>query len=55
MHFLSKHSDYALNFPGSAYTGTGSVSCNLAFRSAFLCRFLNQEELMEREAMVQNP
>jgi hypothetical protein len=27
----------------------------LSFRPACLCRFLNQEELMEREAMVQNP
>ena len=27
----------------------------LSFRSACLCRFLHQEELMEREAMVQNP
>ena len=34
--------------------GTGSVSCNLAF-VLHLCRFLNQEELMEREATVQNP
>jgi hypothetical protein len=34
--------------------GTGSVSCNSVF-ILYLCRFLNQEELMEREAMVQNP
>ena len=34
--------------------GTGSVSCNSAF-ILHLCRFLNQEDLMEREAMVQNP
>ena len=33
--------------------GTGSVSCNSAF-VLHLCRFLNQEDLMEREAMVQN-
>src|SRR5215510_9264942 len=33
--------------------GTGSVSCNSAF-ILHLCRFLNQEELMERKAMVQN-
>jgi hypothetical protein len=40
--------------PGSTVIGTGSVSCNLAF-VLHLCHFLNQEELMEREAMVQNP
>ena len=34
--------------------GTGSVSCNSVF-VLHLCRFLDQEELMEREAMVQNP
>ena len=34
--------------------GTGSVSCNSAF-VLHLCRFLNQEELMEGEAMVQHP
>ena len=34
--------------------GTGSVSCNSAF-VLHLCRFLNQEDLMEREAMVQHP
>jgi len=34
--------------------GTGSVSCNSVF-VLHLCRFLNQEDLMEREAMVQNP
>ena len=34
--------------------GTGSVSCNSAF-VLHLCRFLHQEELMERQAMVQNP
>jgi hypothetical protein len=36
------------------HKGTGSVSCNSAF-ILHLCRFLNQEDLMEREAMVQNP
>src|SRR4029453_10187191 len=35
-------------------TGTGSVSCNSVF-VLHLCRFLNQEDLMEREAIVQNP
>jgi len=35
-------------------SGTGSVSCNSVF-ILHLCRFLNQEELMEREAMLQNP
>ena len=39
---------------GHGEGGTGSVSCNLAF-VLHLCRFLNQEDLMEREAMVQNP
>jgi hypothetical protein len=34
--------------------GTGSVSCNSVF-VLYLCRFLNQEELMKRETMVQNP
>ena len=34
--------------------GTGSVSCNSVF-VLHLGRFLDQEELMEREAMVQNP
>src|SRR5215831_14556336 len=34
--------------------GTGSVSCNSVF-VPHLCRFLNQEELMECKAMVQNP
>jgi hypothetical protein len=34
--------------------GTGSVSCNSAF-VLHLCCFLNQEDFMEREAMVQNP
>jgi hypothetical protein len=34
--------------------GTGSVSCNSVF-ILHLGRFLDQEELMEREAMVQNP
>ena len=34
--------------------GTGSVSCNSVF-VPHLCRFLEQEKLMEREAMVQNP
>ena len=42
--------DYAVYRPG----GTGSVSCNSAF-VLHLCRFLNQEELMERKVMVQNP
>jgi len=37
-----------------AYGGTGSVSCNSAF-VLHLCRFLNHKDLMEREAMVQNP
>jgi hypothetical protein len=36
------------------YDGTGSVSCNSVF-VLHLGRFLDQEELMEREAMVQNP
>src|SRR5215471_14567371 len=35
-------------------SGTGSVSCYSAF-VLHLGRFLNQEEFMEREAMVQNP
>jgi len=34
--------------------GTGAVSCNAVF-VLHLGRFLAQEELMEREAMVQNP
>jgi len=34
--------------------GTGSVSCHSVF-ILHLCRFLNQEEFMEREAMLQNP
>ena len=34
-------------------TGTGSVSCHSVF-VLHLCHFLNQEDLMEREAMVQN-
>ena len=34
--------------------GTGSVSCNSVF-IRYLGRFLNQEELMEHEATVQNP
>ena len=33
--------------------GTGSVSCHSGF-VLHLCHFLNQEDLMEREAMVQN-
>ena len=33
--------------------GTGSVSCHSVF-VLHLCHFLNQEDLMEREAMVQN-
>jgi putative oxidoreductase len=36
------------------WTGTGSVSCNSVF-VRYLGRFLNQEELMEHEATVQNP
>jgi hypothetical protein len=39
---------------GMMRLGTGSVSCNSVF-VLHLCRFLNQEELMKREAMVQNP
>ena len=39
---------------GRCVTGTGSVSCNSVF-VLHLCRLLNQEELMEREAMLQNP
>ena len=39
---------------GLTPAGTGSVSCNSVF-VLHLCRFLNQEDLMEREAMVQNP
>ena len=34
--------------------GTGSVSCNSVF-VRYLGRLLNQEELMEPEATVQNP
>jgi len=34
--------------------GTGSVSCNSVF-VRYLGHFLNQEELMEPEAAVQNP
>jgi hypothetical protein len=34
--------------------GTGSISCNSVF-VRYLGRFLNQEELMEPEATVQNP
>ena len=41
-------------FPTPLPFGTGSVSCNSVF-VLYLCRFLDQEELMEREAMVQNP
>src|SRR5215470_13873549 len=37
-----------------ASDGTGSVSCNSVF-VRYLDRFLNQEELMEPEATVQNP
>jgi hypothetical protein len=36
-----------------ALYGTGSVSCN-SIPVLHLCHFLNQEDLMEREAMVQN-
>ena len=39
---------------GLGDAGTGSVSCNSVF-VLHLCRFLNQEDLMEREAMLQNP
>ena len=42
------------DYSGRSSWGTGSVSCNSVF-VLHLCRFLNQEELMEREAMVQNP
>jgi rRNA maturation protein Rpf1 len=45
---------FQLNFQDVDQLGTGSVTCNSAF-VLHLCRFLNQEELMEREAMVQNP
>ena len=38
----------------SIYRDTGSVSCNSVF-VRYLGRFLNQEELMEPEATVQNP
>src|SRR5215831_12262955 len=38
----------------SPLQGTGSVSCNSVF-VLYLCRLLNQEELMKRETMVQNP
>jgi hypothetical protein len=41
-------------YKGQIEHGTGSVSCNSAF-VLHLCRFLNQEDLMECEAMVQNP
>jgi hypothetical protein len=41
-------------FKTSAALGTGSVSCN-SILVLHLCHFLNQEDLMEREAMVQNP
>src|SRR5262249_44805219 len=37
----------------SSRRGTGSVSCNSVF-VLYLCRFLNQEELMKRETMGQN-
>ena len=45
--------------PGALFSlygdeGTGSVSCNSVF-ILHLGRFLDQEELMEREAMVQHP
>src|SRR5215211_7060539 len=36
------------------FRGTGSVSWHSVF-VLHLCRFLNQEELMERKARVQNP
>ena len=39
---------------GYGRVGTGSVSCNSVF-VLHLCRFLHQEDLMERKAMVQNP
>jgi hypothetical protein len=38
---------------GLRCAGTGSVSCNSVF-VLHLGHFLNQEERMEREAMVQN-
>src|SRR5215510_8917809 len=41
-------------FASFSKCGTGSVSCNSVFL-LHLCRFLHQEALMEREAMVQNP
>ena len=43
-----------LNLAQFVEGGTGSVSCNSVFVLR-LCYFLNQEDLMEREAMVQNP
>jgi hypothetical protein len=43
-----------INCGTSIRDGTGSVSCNSAF-VLHLCHFLNQEEFMERKAMVQNP
>ena len=45
---------FAVNDGAVRLQGTGSVSCNSVF-VLHLCRFLNQEDLMEREAMVQNP
>ena len=44
----------ALHYLYHMLGGTGSVSCNSVF-ILHLCRFLDQEELMERKAMVQNP
>jgi hypothetical protein len=44
----------SLNLSEFVESGTGSVSCNSVF-ILHLGRFLDQEELMEREAMVQNP
>ena len=40
-------------FYDAVITGTGSVSCNSVF-VRHLGRFLNQEDLMEPEATVQN-
>ena len=43
-----------VGFVSARLSGTGSVSCNSVF-VLHLCCFLNQEELMKREAMVQHP
>jgi hypothetical protein len=50
-HAWLLHTEQYMRF---CFEGTGSVSCNSVF-VLHLCRFLNQEELMERKAMVQNP